>query len=281
MFQFVKSLNNNIILAYGEDQSEVVLFGTGIGFNRKEGDIIEESSVSKMFINDSNKRLVSMIQNLSEDIISVTEEIIQYGCRVLEKQLHASILIILADHFYFAIERVKNNQNINNPLQWEVPHLYPKEYEIGIKGAQLIEQRLGIKLAPQEASFIALHFVNAQFGSRDMNDTLKMTEIISRILDIVNYHFQLNLDETSLYYSRFIAHLRYFIMRQKKNMKDMIGLNDEALFETVKIRYKKSYQCALKIAKYLFDAYSWEVSDDEIIYLVLHTERITNETKKG
>lgn len=281
MFQFVKSLNNNIVLAYGENQSEVVLFGTGIGFNRKPGDLIEESSVSKLFINDSNKRLVPMIKNLSEDIVSVTEEIIQYGCRVLEKQLHASVLIILADHFFFAIERVKNDQNIDNPLQWEVPHLYPREYEIGVKGVQLIEERLGVKLAPQEASFIALHFVNAQFETRDMNDTLKMTEIISRILDIVNYHFQLNLDETSLYYSRFIAHLRYFIMRQKKHMKDMIGLNDEVFFETVKARYKKGYQCALKIAKYLFDAYGWEVSDDEIIYLVLHIERITNETKRN
>lgn len=281
MFQFVKSLNNNIVLAYGENQSEVVLFGTGIGFNRKQGDFIEESSVSKLFINDSNKRLVPMIKNLSEDIVSVTEEIIQYGCRVLEKQLHASVLIILADHFFFAIERVKNDQNIDNPLQWEVPHLYPREYEIGVKGVQLIEERLGVKLAPQEASFIALHFVNAQFETRDMNDTLKMTEIISRILDIVNYHFQLNLDETSLYYSRFIAHLRYFIMRQKKHMKDMIGLNDEVFFETVKARYKKGYQCALKIAKYLFDAYEWEVSDDEIIYLVLHIERITNETKRN
>ncbi|MDR1548613.1 MAG: PRD domain-containing protein [Hungatella sp.] len=280
MFEFVKSLNNNIALAYDENHNEVVLFGNGIGFNRKKGDMVSESSVSKLFINDSNKRLAPMVQNLSEDIVSATEEIIQYGSRILEKQLHASILIILADHLYFAIERAKKSQNVNNPLQWEVPHLYPREYEIGVKGVNLIEERLQVKLPPQEASFIALHFVNAQFESQDMSDTLKITEIISRILDIVSYHFQLILDEDSLYYSRFIVHLRYFIIRQKTHMKDTIGLNDEDLLETVKIRYKKSYQCAVKIAKYLFDAYSWEVSKDEIIYLLLHIERITNVTNK-
>lgn len=280
MFEFAKSLNNNIALAYDENHNEVVLFGNGIGFNRKKGDMVSESSVSKLFINDSNKRLAPMVQNLSEDIVSATEEIIQYGSRILEKQLHASILIILADHLYFAIERAKKSQNVNNPLQWEVPHLYPREYEIGVKGVNLIEERLQVKLPPQEASFIALHFVNAQFESQDMSDTLKITEIISRILDIVSYHFQLILDEDSLYYSRFIVHLRYFIIRQKTHMKDTIGLNDEDLLETVKIRYKKSYQCAVKIAKYLFDAYSWEVSKDEIIYLLLHIERITNVTNK-
>ena len=89
MFEFVKSLNNNIVLAYDENHNEVVLFGTGIGFNRKKGDMVSESSVNKLFINDSNKRLASMVQNLSEDIVSVTEDIIQYGSRILEKQLHA------------------------------------------------------------------------------------------------------------------------------------------------------------------------------------------------
>ena len=280
MFEFVKSLNNNIVLAYDENHNEVVLFGTGIGFGRKKGDGVEEASVSKLFINDSNKRLAPMIQNLSEDIVSVTEDIIQYGSRVLEKQLHASILIVLADHLYFAMERAKKNQNVDNPLQWEVPHLYPKEYEIGVKGVKLMEERLQVKLPPQEASFIALHFVNAQFESQDMSDTLKITEIISRILDIVSYHFQLVLDENSLYYSRFIVHLRYFIIRQETHMKDTIGLNDEDLLETVKIRYKKSYQCAIKIAKYLYDSYSWDVSKDEIIYLLLHIERITSVIKK-
>ncbi|GLC79573.1 BglG family transcription antiterminator LicT [Lacrimispora brassicae] len=280
MFEFVKSLNNNIVLAYDENHNEVVLFGTGIGFSRKKGDRVEESSVSKLFINDSNKRLAPMIQNLSEDIVSVTEDIIQYGSRVLEKQLHASILIVLADHLYFAMERAKKSQSVDNPLQWEVPHLYPKEYEIGVKGVKLIEERLQVKLPPQEASFIALHFVNAQFESQDMSDTLKITEIISRILDIVSYHFQLVLDENSLYYSRFIVHLRYFIIRQETHMKDTIGLNDEDLLETVKTRYKKSYQCAVKIAKYLYDAYSWDVSKDEIIYLLLHIERITSVIKK-
>ncbi len=280
MFEFVKSLNNNIVQAYDENHNEVVLFGTGIGFNRKKGDMVPESSVSKFFINGSNKRLASMVQNLSEDIVSVTEEIIQYGSRILEKQLHASILIILADHLYFAIERAKKNQNVDNPLQWEIPHLYPREYEIGGKGVKLIEERLKVKLPPQEASFIALHFVNAQFESQDMSDTLKITEIISRIMDIVSYHFQLILDENSLYYSRFIVHLRYFIIRQETHMKDTIGLNDEDLLETVKIRYKKSYQCAVKIAKYLYDVYAWDVSKDEIIYLLLHIERITNVTNR-
>lgn len=50
MFEFVKSLNNNIVLAYDENHNEVVLFGTGIGFNRKRGDMVSESSVSKFFL---------------------------------------------------------------------------------------------------------------------------------------------------------------------------------------------------------------------------------------
>lgn len=40
MLTIVKSLNNNIILAVNDEGDEFVLFGTGIGFNKKKDERI-------------------------------------------------------------------------------------------------------------------------------------------------------------------------------------------------------------------------------------------------
>ena len=276
MLTFVKSLNNNIALAYDHNGNEVVVVGTGIGFKRKKGEKIDEAKVSKVFKVENNNKMIQMLEEIPSDIIEVTDKIVHYGNQVINKTIHSSILLTLSDHLRFAVERTNNDIEIKNPLQWEVPHLYPTEYIVGKEALNIVKKEMNVDLPLVEAVFIALHFVNAQYEDQNMGDTLQITEIIGKILDIVNYHFHLHIDENSLHYSRFIVHLRYFIMRQKKQTEDPLKIND-LLYEMMQQRYPKSYQCALKIKKLIESQYNMEITEDEIVYLVLHIERVISE----
>ena len=40
--------------------------------------------------------------------------------------------------------------------------------------------------------------------------------------------------------------------------------------------YPKSNECALIIKDYLLDTYNYKVSDDEIVYLTLHIQRVVS-----
>lgn len=270
----LQALNNNIILVTDDNGNEIVVMGNGVGFNKKKGEMIDGETLNgKKFVLENDTRLNNVISTIPPDIIVMTEEIIEMGRGSTDRKFNDSILVTLADHLRYAIERMEKGLEIANPLQWEIPHLYPDEYRIGEEAVRILEEKYQIHLYASERSYIALHFVNAQYEHQPMDYTLKLTETLSHVIDIVNYHFHTRINELGLNYSRFVAHLRFFIIRQKDKVKETEMLNDD-IVRQIFMAYGKSYQCAKKISNYLLNAYNWQVSDSEQVYLILHIERL-------
>lgn len=95
-----------------------------------------------------------------------------------------------------------------------------KEFEIGLKALDFIEEEIGVKLPEDEAANIALHLVNSQVNNscKEVEDIAKQTKMINDILNIVRYTYNIKLDENSLSYDRFITHLRFFFKRLNKKI---------------------------------------------------------------
>lgn len=91
----------------------------------------------------------------------------------ISNKLNESLLITLADHISFAIQRKEKGIEYRNPLRGPVMCYYPQEYQVGKVCLQMIEEKCKIRLNPDEATFIALHIVNAEFNT-------KMSQIIQR-----------------------------------------------------------------------------------------------------
>lgn len=270
---FEKSLNNNIALANDENGNEVIVVGKGVGYNRKKGGYIEESTSNKIYKVENKDKFLKLTEDIPVNIIEVTEHIISQGTKMINKKINPSILLTLSDHIKFSVDRVKKNILIKSPLKWEIPHLYPTEYQVGKLAIQIVNKELGVELPVDEASLIALHFVNAQFENQDMQETIKITEIVNEIVDIVNYHYHIKLNENTINDSRFITHIYYLVIRLQNN-KMVSGELDNSLYDIIKDKYIKSYKCALKIQKLLKDKYNWNICEDEIVYLVIHIERV-------
>jgi beta-glucoside operon transcriptional antiterminator len=279
MLTIIKPLNNNIILAKSVDTNEeLILFGTGLGFRKKKGDLIDPSLAQKVFHPKESIQTSRLLENISAEVLTVTEKIVSLGEEHLKSKLNHSILISLADHIQFALERDEDLIK-DNPLQWEIPYLYYSEHQIGKMTLEIIKEDLGITLPEMEASFIALHFVNAQTDSNSMEDTLQITTLIKNIIQIIQRLFEIELDKTTITYSRFITHLRYFIARQKMQ-KQTDSQMDEQFMEIIQDRYMKSYACALIIKEMIIKEFQWQLTKDEITYLVIHFERLIKENKK-
>ncbi|WP_201750529.1 PRD domain-containing protein [Senegalia massiliensis] len=274
----IKSLNNNIVLAETEKNKEVIIFGTGIGFKKKKGDLVNASLAKKTFYPEKSIQASQLLEQISAEVLTVTEEIIVFGEELLKRKLNQSILFSLSDHLQFAINRDQNKNYEDNPLQWEIPTLYNEEYKVGKGALKIIENRLGHILPKIEASFIALHFVNAQIDGHSLGDTMEIMKVIKKIIKIIQRLFDINLDKTTINYSRFITHLRYFIARHKMNKSYAMDM-DKSFREIIQEKYKKSYNCCLVIKEMLENEYNWGISNDEIIYLTIHIERIVRENK--
>ncbi|MGY3702857.1 PRD domain-containing protein [Vagococcus martis] len=275
----VKSLNNNLVLAVSEHDEEFVLFGKGIGFKKKKNDLVDKSLITKTFLSKDNQNMVAIIESIQPDVLDVTEKIVTYGEGQLNKKLNGSLMIALADHIQCAIDRQKQGIDLpENTMQWEIPFLYSKEHELGKYALEQIKTELEISLPSSEAAFMALHFVNAQDGVESMDETIFITKILKSIVKSIQTLFNVSLKKDSLNYSRFVTHIRYFMNRHLHN-KVQESNENEKLFDIIKEQYPKSYACSLVIKEMLNSDYNIDVSNDELIYLIIHIERVVSDTQ--
>lgn len=272
-----KALNNNVILAKNDNHQEMVVFGNGIGYNLKPGDPIDESKISKVFTlqtQDLTRKMAALLKEVPLKYFEIAEEIIAYAREKLSTPLSDYILMTLTDHIYFAVQRYEKGQEIRNVLLWEIKKLYKAEFDIGLKAIEIIDKKTGICFKEDEAGFIAMHIANTQFDGNEIDKTVKIAKFTQDILGIIKYHYGIVFDEESWNYGRLLTHLKFFAQRILSN--DHIENDDDYLFEQVQDKYTKAFECVKKIEKYVLNGYGTQITRAEMVYLVLHINRVTN-----
>lgn len=272
-----KILNNNVILTKNEKDEEVVAMGKGIAFKRKIGDVVPKESIDKVYTL-SDKDTLSKFQQLIADIpmeyMTLTDDIISYAKLSLGKKLNDKIYIALTDHIHTAIERFKEGVAVKNAVLWDTRRFYKEEFAIGMKSLDLIEKRFNVRLPDDEAGFIALHIVNAE-KDQDIKVVYKITKIMQEVSNIVKYYFGVSFDEESVYYYRFITHLKFFAERLL-NGKSYTGEEDDGLLDVIKVKYKNSYECVEKISSFIEEKYNYVLANEEKLYLTIHIEKVVS-----
>ena len=269
-----KVINNNIVSAYDETGREVVVMGRGIGFGVRAGAVIDNSKIEKVFRIKSQgvaEQFKELLANMPLEHAQISNDIISYAKSTLKLKLNQSIYVTLTDHINFAIERYQKGINLENALLWEIKRFYPQEYGLGRYAIDLIRERLHVSLPEDEAGFIALHFVNAEYGT-DIRDALHFPNQMKDILDIVTRELGIRLDEVSLHYERFITHVKFLLQRVYR--KELLPDEESELAEMMKKKYPKEYACSEKIADYIEEAAGCRLSAEEIMYLSIHIRRI-------
>lgn len=272
-----KILNNNAVISKNETGKEIVVMGKGIAFQKRNGEEIEIEHIAKIFTLSNTEKLQDLeniLTSIPDDYLNVSLEIIQYAKQQYKFKLNDIIYVSLADHLYTTIQRIKNNITIHNPMLWEIKKFYKDEYEASIKAVSIIEKQFDIELPTDEAGFIALHFVEAQMSS-DQPIVKKVTELIQEISDIVKNYFGIEYNENSIYYYRFITHLKFFAERVFEYIPTSESDND--LLETIKTKYFKAYDCVVRINDFLNNKYDYKLSDDETLYLTIHIQKVIEE----
>lgn len=279
-----KVLNNNIVSSLDDKGIELVLMGKGLGFGRKSGDEIDDSKVEKIFRlhnNKESKHFQEIIENMPIEHLRLTTEIVKYARERITAKFTRSIYVTLSEHIDFAIERFKKGQNINNQLKLEIKRFYTNEYQVGLKALEMIKNEIGIELPDDEAASIAMHFVNAELGSPNMNQTMMITKMIQNCMNIVKYYYKIEIDEESEYYSRFVTHLKYLTYRlftgtEYEGQRD----EDKELFEMITGKFIDEYKCAKKIALFVEKELNFKLNNEELMYLTIHIRKITGTGNK-
>jgi beta-glucoside operon transcriptional antiterminator len=267
-------LNNNAVIST-KDKQEIIIVGRGIAFKKQVGEEVNQEQIDKVFTlenEDIMKKFKTLIADMPIEYMEISEKIIAYAKMKLGKKLNDSIYIHLTDHIYFAIERYRNNLPIKNGLLWETRQLYKEEYEIGLEALNMVCEQFGVILPEDEAGFLALHIVNAELNE-EMPIVKNMTKVMQEILTMVKYHFKIEFNENSLPFYRFITHLKFFAQRLVKG-NNYNRTTDDGLYHVIQEKYPEAHKCSLKIKKFIESSYTYELTDEEMIYLTIHIERV-------
>ena len=262
------------MLSKNEDNEEIIVKGLGIGYHAKRGDKIDESLIEKIFYPKNHQNSIQMQQYL----LSIPEEYFDFVQKFVDHvkeeapnlRLNNSIYLSLSDHILGTVERFRNGISLKNVLLLDIQQLYKKEYEYGMKMVDEINRTFQTKLPVDEAGFIALHFVNAEEGQHN-TDNYKIAMIVNQVQEIVkNYFSDITFNESSLYYQRFLTHLKYFAQRYLH--KELQYDEDENLFQLIQEQCREAYGCVKLIYLMMEEKYQYALSKEEMVYLSIHIQ---------
>lgn len=272
-----KILNNNAVVIFDDKNTEKIVIGSGIAYQKKKGDMINPVDVEKTFYLSSNvqsAQFQEVLVSLPLDQLYIIDKIINEIKLNIGKKISDSIYISLADHINFALKNYSKGIEVSNSILLDIMRFYPDEYSLGIKGLEIIKNETGVSLSNDEAGFIALHIVNAETqNDPKTQDVYKSTLIIKKVLSIIEEFFKIEIQINSLTYYRLLNHLRYFSMRIVNGDIFRNSSDESDLLRIIMKKYKESYMCSLLIKEFIKKDYAVDIGEEEILYLTIHIQR--------
>lgn len=276
--KIIQSLNQNAVLVLDNNGKEMVALGKGIGFNKKKGDIVHETAISRFFTIQSSEQEQHILENLKSidsEVYILAEDVVHFAEQELQKKLHESFIFTIAKHIQFAIDR--SGEEIEyDPFQYQLNYLYPAEYRVAKELVSFLNQKYHLRLKRQEESFFTLHLVNGLIDSEQFNDIVQLSHLLNQVLMLIDEEVSVKLEKESLAYSRFVIHLRYFLIRALSKFKSVseedIRINE--LLDLTKEMYPDEYKILYSIKVFFGQEHQLYFGIDEDLYLLLHLVRI-------
>ena len=262
--------NNNVVMVEKENGEEMIVLGKGLAFGKKVGGTIEEEQIEKIFTlaeKSIGNRLAKLVSEIPAIYLTIAEEIVSMIREKSDLTLDDNIYITLTDHISMSLEREKNQIVLHNPMLMEIRQFYKKEFALAKEAAKIIYRHMGIRISEDEMGFITLHIVNATLNQRADKLILSL-QMIGEIIKLVQEHFDVQFDQKSVFYERFLRHLQFFAKRilydDDKQLAEMpiLHLNRE--------EYPEAVECVEKIGDHILNAYQKKVTDSEKCYLLYH-----------
>ena len=235
--KIIKIFNNNSIAALSDELGDIILTGSGIGFQKKIGDLVDESRIEKTYIfkEKGEKRIRRGINDIEPIYYEITSLLVSKATEQLNTQFYGEIFLAISDHIAFAIKRKKENIDLPNVVLSETKALYKKEYQLGLWIIKMIKEKTDIQLEEAEAGYIAFSTKN------NAQNTSKIVNFVKDVFDIIEKTMCIKLELDSIDYARLSIHLKFLAERvfrhdigntidTTENIRDMLkegNLNDE------------------------------------------------------
>ena len=267
-------LNNNALIGIGDnDSKEYLIMGKGIAFGRKVNEKIEirgEDTVYSLQEATERGAAKDIVKTVSPICLELANEVLNRA----EKEfgmIDRSILFPMADHMEFAIRRIKNHEQISNPLTEDIRILFYKEFKVARCVEQLLMEKLQIQIDEHEIGYIALHIHSALVDEK-VSQAMQIARAVRECISLVERQTGKKIDVMSLSYNRLMNHVRYMVARSMSGEKLKVNMNDY-----MEVKFPEAFEISKKICEEIEQNLKLVLDDVEIGYLAMHIERVKND----
>lgn len=272
-FVVIKAINHNVLQVKNSLNEECIVFGKGIGFQKKAGDMINQSDVEKVyFTKDSKNRTIyqRLVEICDERLVTAVERAIDRVFAQLGVDPNENLRIALLDHLNFSIYRLNHGLSISNMFIDELQIMYEKEASIARSLMKEINDEMSIQLPESEIGFITLH-IHASIKKEQASMSNLYFDIIAKSLSFLKTQYGIDYEQDQLKKVRLMTHLKFALKRAH----DQTLVRKEISLD-IKQSFPTAYAIALSLAEFIHSMYDIRFLDTEIGYLAIHIEHIKN-----
>lgn len=273
MDRIKKVLNHNAIIVIQEKyKKEYLIIGKGIGFGKKVSEYIEarpEDTVYSLQELTDRGNAVEIVKTVSPICLELANNVLNEAEKTFGK-IDRSILFPMADHIEYAVQRIKNHEQISNPLTEDIQVLFYKEYKVAQCIEPMLLEQLNIRIDEHEVGYIALH-IHSAIEDEKVSQAMQIARAVRECISLVEQQTGKKIDIMSLSYNRLMNHIRYMIARAISGERLKLNMNDY-----MEIKFPEAFQAASVICHETGLSLKCKLEEAEIGYLAMHIERVTN-----
>lgn len=247
--------------------------GKGVGFGKKVSEYLEVKSGDTVY---SLKELTErgdareIVQSVSPICLELANEVLHRAEEEFGK-IDRSILFPMADHIEYAVKRIKNHEQISNPLTNDIRVLFHKEYKVAQCMESMLLEQLNVKIDEHEIGYIALH-IHSAINDENVSQAMQIARAVRESISLVEQQTEKNIDVMSLAYNRLMNHVRYMVARAVSGEHLKLNMNDY-----MEIKFPEAFRMASVICDELGQSLKCKLDEVEIGYLAMHIERVTSD----
>ena len=275
MYRVRKALNHNTLIAISmENNQEYLLIGKGIGFGKKVSERFEiseniECSVYSLHEQTERGKAMDLIKGIEPVYLEIAGKVLAKSEEVFGK-IDKRILFPMADHIAFAVQRIRANEQISNPLTDDIRALFHMEYKTAECVKDILWEMLQVEIDEHEIGYIALH-IHPAIEDENVALSMQIAMAVRECIRMIEEETGQTIDVMSLSYNRLMNHIRYMVARSIKGEKLKLNMNDY-----MSVKFPKSFWMATEVCKQLEKQLhrTSPLDEVEIGYLAMHIERV-------
>jgi hypothetical protein len=275
----LQAIGNNAAICVDGRGRQLIALGAGVGFGSMPRDV-PLVSIKRTFygIDDQYLDLIELLPPEELEFAAQFSDIVRSQ---VSHELSPNLPITLADHISFAVRRAREHMYVQMPLAYDVQQNYPVEYGLGEIAVRGISKTFGVRLPKGEAVGIALSIVNSTVSSSDKStiNRRRKDRLLNSATAIVEHDMGVTVNRDSFDYARFATHVCYLIERVAAG--SLLDTKSSDLYPMLSRQHPHETTCAAKIGAILEQTYGNTLTEEELVYLILHVTRVVARAKDG